>query len=244
MWQDTALVVGTDHGFLLGEHDWWAKIRMPCYDEVAHIPLFIHHPDHPARAGTRRQSLTQTIDLMPTLLDLFGVEAPKEVEGHSLLPLLNSNTPIRHAGLYGVWASATNITDGRYTYFRYPDDMYAQEIYQYTLMPTHITSFFTTDELRTATLSPPFDFTKGVPVLKVSGHAKSPMYRNQGMSYFQDTETILFDTKKDPEQRLPISSPEIEARLVGQMLALMRANDAPPEAYTRLGLEPTAGAAV
>ena len=236
LWQDTALVVGTDHGFLLGEHDWWAKLRMPCYDEVAHIPLFIHHPDHAARAGTRRQSLTQTIDLMPTLLDLFGVEAPKEVEGRSLLPLLNSDTPIRHAGLYGVWASATNITDGRYTYFRYPDDMHAQEIYQYTLMPTHITSFFTTDELQTATLSPPFDFTKRVPVLKVLGHAKLPMYRNHGMSFFQDVETVLFDTKNDPAQHSPISSPETEARLVEQMLALMRANDAPPEAYVRLGL--------
>ena len=99
LWKDTALVVGTDHGFLLGEHDWWAKIRMPCYDEVAHIPLFIHHPDHSACAGTRRQSLTQTIDLMPTLLDLFGVEVPKEVEGHSLLPLLKSDAPIRQAAL-------------------------------------------------------------------------------------------------------------------------------------------------
>ncbi len=38
MWQDTALIVTTDHGFLLGEYDWWAKILMPCYNEVAHIP--------------------------------------------------------------------------------------------------------------------------------------------------------------------------------------------------------------
>ena len=41
MWKDTALVVTTDHGFLLGEHDWWAKNRMNMYEEVAHIPLFV-----------------------------------------------------------------------------------------------------------------------------------------------------------------------------------------------------------
>ena len=181
-------------------------------------------------------------DEMNALLEQQG--KLQEVEGRSLLPLLNSDTPIRQAGIYGVWASATNITDGRFTYFRYPDNMHAQEIYQYTLMPTHITSFFTTDELRTATLSPPFDFTKGVPVLKVSGHAKSPMYRNQGMSFFQDTETVLFDTKNDPEQRTPISSPEIVTRLVEQMLALMRVNDAPPEAYVRLGLGAPTSAAI
>ena len=34
MWKDTALVVTTDHGFLLGEHDFWAKNRMNLYQEV------------------------------------------------------------------------------------------------------------------------------------------------------------------------------------------------------------------
>ena len=51
MWKDTALVVSTDHGFLLGEHDWWAKLRMPVYNELANIPLFVYHPDHASRAG-------------------------------------------------------------------------------------------------------------------------------------------------------------------------------------------------
>ena len=41
LWDDTMLIVNTDHGFLLGEHDWWAKCVMPFYDEVAHTPLFI-----------------------------------------------------------------------------------------------------------------------------------------------------------------------------------------------------------
>ena len=117
--------------------------------------------------------------------------------------------------------------------------MNAQEIYQYTLMPTHITSFFSVDELETATLSPPFDFTKRVPLLKVPGHTKLPMYRDHGMSFFQDTETVIFDTQNDPEQQAPVSSPAVEARLVEQMLALMLANDAPPEAYVPLGFRGT-----
>ena len=40
LWEDTLLIVGTDHGFLLGEHDWWGKNMQPYYDEVAHTPLF------------------------------------------------------------------------------------------------------------------------------------------------------------------------------------------------------------
>ena len=78
MWDDTALIVTTDHGFLLGEHDWWAKILMPCYNEVAHIPLFLHHPALRDRAGTRCDTLTQTTDIATTLLDLFGQEPPPE----------------------------------------------------------------------------------------------------------------------------------------------------------------------
>ena len=54
LWSDTTLILTTDHGFLLGEHDWWAKNRMPVYDEIAHIPLLIYHPDFADEGGTRR----------------------------------------------------------------------------------------------------------------------------------------------------------------------------------------------
>ena len=53
MWRDTMLLVVTDHGFLLGEHDWWGKMRMPWYNETAHIPLFAWDP---ARRRRRRQA--------------------------------------------------------------------------------------------------------------------------------------------------------------------------------------------
>ena len=39
LWEDTTLILTTDHGFMLGEHDWWAKNRMPLYNEISHIPL-------------------------------------------------------------------------------------------------------------------------------------------------------------------------------------------------------------
>ncbi len=235
LWADTALVVTTDHGFLLGEHDWWAKLRMPVYNEVAHIPLFVHHPAHASKAGERRSALTQTIDLMPTMLDLHGLTPPEEVEGVSLLGLLDDDTPIRDHALYGVWGSATNITDGRYTYFRFPDDMAGQDIYQYTLMPMHMASFFTHDELRGAQINAPLSFTKDMPVLKIGGTAKLPMYGALGLDFFEDTTTALFDLAQDPNQLSPVTDPVAEARLAGLMRDAMAQNDAPPEAYARLG---------
>ena len=41
MWKDTMLIVNTDHGFLLSEHEYWAKNIMPWYNELSHIPFFI-----------------------------------------------------------------------------------------------------------------------------------------------------------------------------------------------------------
>ena len=50
LWKDTMLIVNTDHGFLLGEHGWWGKGRMPIYEEIAHIPLYIWDPRLPETA--------------------------------------------------------------------------------------------------------------------------------------------------------------------------------------------------
>jgi arylsulfatase A-like enzyme len=115
LWRDTALIMTTDHGFMLSEHDWWGKNRMPFYDEIAHIPLMIYHPDHAAQGGQHRSGLTQTIDLMPTILELFGQPVPGEVQGRSILPMLAGEARIRDAAVYGIFGGATNVTDGRYT---------------------------------------------------------------------------------------------------------------------------------
>lgn len=44
MWDDTLLIVNTDHGFLLGEHGWWAKSVQPFFDELVHLPFFVWDP--------------------------------------------------------------------------------------------------------------------------------------------------------------------------------------------------------
>ena len=44
MWKDTLLVVNTDHGYLLGEHGYFSKNYMPCYEEITHTPFFLWDP--------------------------------------------------------------------------------------------------------------------------------------------------------------------------------------------------------
>ncbi len=234
LWDDTALVVSTDHGFLLGEHDWWAKSRMPFYEEISRIPLIAYHPNFAACAGERRKSLSQTIDLMPTFLEFHGCPVPETVEGVSLVPVLSEDQPVRSAALFGRFAAATNVTDGRYTYFRYPEDMHAQELWEYTLMPTRQKGLFEAADFEGAALVSPFGFLRGYPVMRLP-FGKSP-FKGQG-ARIEDAATVLYDLTSDPGQTTPIYAPDIEARLVREMTRIMHRNEAPPEAYSRLGLE-------
>ena len=80
LWNDTALILTTDHGFMLGEHDWWAKNRMPLYNEIANIPFYFYHPEYKQYSGEQRNVVTQNIDLMPTFMTMHGHNLPKEVK--------------------------------------------------------------------------------------------------------------------------------------------------------------------
>jgi hypothetical protein len=131
-----------------------------------------------------------------------------------------------------------NVTDGRYTYHRFPADLARQEIYQYTVMPTHIFAPFLPEELALATLADPFAFTKGAKLLKVPVVERSPMYSNYGPGALLESDTRLYDLAKDPGQEHPIEDPAVERELERLMVRLMITNEAPPEAFRRLDLDP------
>ncbi len=230
LWKDTLLIVNTDHGFLLGEHGWWGKCVMPFYNEVALIPLFIWDP-RCGRRNERRQSLVQTIDLAPTVLEFFGIERPPDMQGVPLRDTIAQDKPVREAGLFGIHGGHVNVTDGRYVYMRAPAHPDGQPLFEYTLMPTHMRLPFTVEEMRTAILHPPFSFTKGCPVLKI--RASPSLFR---MDVLQRVGSLLFDTEKDPGQQTPLQDPVVEARMVNHLIRLMQTTDAPPEQYERLGL--------
>jgi len=232
MWKDTALVVTTDHGFLLGEHDFWAKNRMNMYQEIVHIPLFVHDPRRPDRSGTRSANLTQTTDLAATFLDFFDTSPANEMMAPSVFKSLDEKT---HEGLlFGYFGGAVNVTDGTHTYHRYPADLKQQDINQYTLMPTHIMSFFTPEELANASLSEPFSFTKGMPLLKVPVIERSPMNQHYGPGAMIEGDTRLYDLAADPGQERSLADPQLEQQMTDLMIKLMRDLDAPPEAFSRL----------
>jgi arylsulfatase A-like enzyme len=228
LWKDTMLIVNTDHGYLLGEHGCWAKCWAPFYNEVAHTPLFIWNPETNIK-GVHRNSLVQTIDLAPTLLDFFGVEIPEDMQGKPLMNTITDDTPVRQAGLFGIFGGQVNVTDGRYIYMRSPSAQDNKPLYQYTLMPTRHgwgRAFIDLDEIRTVKLAQPFSFTKGCKTMKLESVSK----------YQFKFPTALYDLVHDPLQKDPVEDEKIENMMKNHLIRLLKDNDAPEEQFKRLGL--------
>jgi arylsulfatase A-like enzyme len=244
LWADTALIVATDHGFLLSEHDWWGKNRTPYYDEISHIPLMIYHPDHAQSAGQRRQSLTQAVDLMPTFLDMASgdIACPAEVTGHSLMPVLADDSPVRQDTILGMFGGPICATDGRYTYYLYPDSLTGEGFNEYTLMPAHLRSYFDVRELADMEMSEPFDFTKNARLMKIKARdfaERIPWMEKQGG--FAEVGTVLYDLANDPQQMTPLTNPEVVQRMRAVICRHLLRHDAPREIYQRYGLSDLVG---
>ena len=87
VYDNTLLIVTADHGDALGEHRYQWHATCP-YDEAIHIPLLIKFPGSGGPVG-RVGALTQTIDVLPTILDLLAIPAPAgTVQGRSLTALM------------------------------------------------------------------------------------------------------------------------------------------------------------
>lgn len=82
---DSTIVIFTsDHGYHLGEHDFWAKVSL--HEESAQVPLVIAVPGKPPAVC---ESLTELLDLYPTVSRLCGLPVPQRLQGRDISPLLD-----------------------------------------------------------------------------------------------------------------------------------------------------------
>ncbi len=83
--ENTIIVYTSDQGFYLGEHGWFDKRFV--YDESFKTPLIVAWPGK-VQAGSSSDEMVQNLDFAQTFLDAAGVEAPADMQGESLLPIL------------------------------------------------------------------------------------------------------------------------------------------------------------
>jgi len=98
--EETIVVVWSDHGFLLGEHAIWGKHCL--YEHSLRSPLMIRVPGL-ARPGEASEAIVETVDLLPTLTELCGLERPEALDGDSLAPQLADPGAAGDGVALGFW---------------------------------------------------------------------------------------------------------------------------------------------
>jgi len=124
----TLLVVTSDHGEGLGEHDEGVH-GFFVYESTLRVPLIVRGPG--VVAGRRLPGVAQSVDVMPSVLDLLGVPAPAgwKGNGRSLAPVLRGAAPIASDPAYAEsllpllhygWSDLRALRDGRWKYIQAP----------------------------------------------------------------------------------------------------------------------------
>ncbi|MEO1985742.1 MAG: sulfatase-like hydrolase/transferase [Martelella sp.] len=89
--EDTIVVFTSDHGEWLGEHLLYGK-SYPAHDCISRVPLAIRIP---GRKAAVQDGIAEAVDILPTLLELAGIQRPHTLNGRSLVPVMNGEASAR-----------------------------------------------------------------------------------------------------------------------------------------------------
>jgi arylsulfatase A-like enzyme len=153
---NTVILFLTDNGYSCGAHGMGGKV-LP-YEEPSRSPMIILDPRHSVSGrGARVKSVTANIDMAPTVLDLAGLPIPDNMDGKSLLPLLDNPAGKVHDSilLINAWGNAPThslavVTD-EYKYINWPYDHEmeaAEELYQFSTDQYEMTNLVANPEYK------------------------------------------------------------------------------------------------
>ena len=113
---NTIVVIWGDHGWHLGEHNFWGKHNTTHL--ATRAPLIIKAP---GKKGGSTKSLVETIDIFPTLCALAGIATPDTVQGRSLTGLLDHPAQAHREVAYSRFISVDAVITARFNYTSYND---------------------------------------------------------------------------------------------------------------------------
>jgi arylsulfatase len=127
--ENTIVVFASDHGDMIGEHGLIYKLTGAVYDTLMRTPLIVRYPKHLAAGGVCSQ-LISSIDILPTVLDLAGIEVPSGLDGRSFMPSIRDPKQVHRPRVFtDVMNKGLIVFDGRWKYgFHWALDN-AQELY-------------------------------------------------------------------------------------------------------------------
>lgn len=141
---NTIVVFTSDHGYHLGEHDFWAKVSLR--DESSQVPLIIKVP---GKAPGVCNSLVEMLDLYPTIGNLCGINVPEHVQGKDISKMLDDPSHTVHEFAFSVapMRKAFLIRTDRWAYIQYKEDASGgMELFDMESDPKQFTNLATSAE--------------------------------------------------------------------------------------------------
>jgi len=136
LWKDTVVLFVGDHGYTLGEHDWWNKNVV--FEDSARIPM-IAVVDGETLVNAACNKFVEMVDIYPTFADLCGLKAPDNLEGISFRPLLcNPNQRWKKAAFTQVKRSdvaGKSVRTQRWRYTEWNEGRVGTELYDHASDP-------------------------------------------------------------------------------------------------------------
>ena len=100
---NTYIIYTSDHGMSIGRHGLMGKQNL--YEHTWRVPFIVKGPG--LEAGKRVKGNIYLLDVLPTLCELAGIDAPETVEGISFVPVLKGEKEVVRDVMYGVYAGGT-----------------------------------------------------------------------------------------------------------------------------------------
>jgi len=150
---ETIVIFISDHGYNLGEHDCWSKLSL--WEGSVRIPMIISYPGAGLTNGTTCESITELIDLYPTLTELCGLanEQPEILQGKSLAGIVRGTGTMNGESLaYTVTYGGRGATlrSHRWRYTRWGEEIEAgnEELYDHLNDPEEHTNLANDPEMQ------------------------------------------------------------------------------------------------
>jgi len=136
LWKDTVVLFIGDHGYTLGEHDWWNKNVL--FEDSARIPM-IAVVEGETQINVACNKFVEMVDIYPTFADLCGLKAPDNLEGISFRPLLgNPNQQWKKAAFTQVMRNGIagkSVRTKRWRYTEWAGGKVGVELYDHASDP-------------------------------------------------------------------------------------------------------------
>jgi arylsulfatase A-like enzyme len=206
LYDDSLIIFTSDHGSMLGEHGFVEKWGY-MYDQVIRTPLLIKMPGN-QYAGTRKTDMVESIDLMPTILDLLSRDIPDNVQGKSLLPYIRGKADSHKQRVYAQYycgslqnTPALMVRDKKWKLTSYPEGHQLEDFLTQD-HPLKMSSFFDGEEFLGELYNLQEDPEERFNLFNDSMHTD---IRNQYLAYLDEwveSLGVVCETKTNPTRNL------------------------------------------